>query len=61
VPNFYALSVADMSQFGIGHVVAPQSYGPGYLATLPEGLRGGLVFIAADAAAIDASRPQSLR
>ncbi len=61
VPNFYALTVADMSRFGIKNVAAPESYGPSYLARLPEGLRGGVVFISADAERINAARPQWLR
>lgn len=61
VPNFYALTVADMNAFGIKNVIAPQSYGPGYLATLPDGIRRGVVFVSANAEAINASRPQWLQ
>lgn len=49
VANFYALTTADMATFGIKDVSAPRNYGPGYLDSLPEGLRRGIVFISADA------------
>lgn len=48
-PNFYALNTADMASFGIRDVVAPRDYGPGYLASLPTGLRTGITFVPADA------------
>jgi hypothetical protein len=48
-PNFYALSTTDMESFGIKAVTAPRDYGAGYLDSLPEGLRQGIVFISADA------------
>lgn len=57
VPNFFALTVEDMRVFGITNVVAPAAYGPGYLATLPEGMRRGIVFIGVDAEVVRASRP----
>jgi len=49
VANFYALTVADMSTFGIKDVTAPRNYGPAYPDSLPEELRRVTVFLAADA------------
>lgn len=56
VPNFYALTTADMASFGITQVSAPQDYGPGYLDSLPEGLRRGITFISADAETVQRLR-----
>lgn len=59
VPNFYALSVADMNAFGIGNVSAPQLYGPNY--SLQEGIQKGLVFISANPKNLKSKRPEWLK
>lgn len=61
VANFYILSVADMGAFGIRNVVAPEGYGPAYLAALPENFRMGVVFLPVDLGQVEAIRPSWLK